>query len=269
MILAHVRLPDYWPKVACIAGAVLALLLLEVSLPAVLVSFVVGTYIADRVMSGANFWTLAGQVALLSMVLGILALVSVSPSTPGGLPVVWASWVDSSIAQLQESGLAGADWNWATTRDTVYYQGPFLFVGAVLVSLWISVGLAAHLNWFAPGHAYAAPGLRKISLPVFFAPLFVGLFTASFLLKGPVSNLTGGAYCLVSVLLFIQGSITLSHLLQTKGYSRGIRGFIYAALTIFGFYALVALGLMGPWILNRRARTVAPSSASKLVEEAI
>jgi hypothetical protein len=66
--------------------------------------------------------------------------------------------------------------------------------------------------------------------------------------------------------MFIQGSVCLALFLEQRRVRRGVRTLIYSMATVLGFYALVGMGIMSPWILRRKNR-VSPQILRTNLEE--
>ncbi|NBT59521.1 hypothetical protein EBT16_12125, partial [bacterium] len=133
VILVHRRLPDFWPKVVSIAGAVLALVVLEVPLPIVVFSFVLSVFVADNVHRQVPVWSLIFRTAVLVSFLGLLGLGIASRSFHlSDLVSVWTQFVDQVVKQAQESQLLIPEWDISTVRRLLFYQGPFYFVSGCL-----------------------------------------------------------------------------------------------------------------------------------------
>jgi hypothetical protein len=139
-------------------------------------------------------------------------------------------------------------------RAIFLYEGPFLYLSGVILSLWLSVGIAAHLGWMAPGHRYSGEGLRQVRLPAWVSVGFLALFVAAFFGPTRTEHLFGGIFRLAGSIMFVHGSICLSELLSRRVLRPRVRTLIYSLAIILGFYALMGLGVMSPWILRRKQR---------------
>lgn len=255
LILAHRRLPDFWPKVAAIGGALLALLFLEVPPHILVFIFIFSVFVADGIQKQVSLWKLLTLSGCLVFTLGLLGLAIVSGSIePSELISTWSSFVDKVIQQAQENGLFKSEVDWTQLRQVLFYQGPFYFVSGALLSVWFGIGLAAHFRWQDDSDAYSAESLRKLQLPVWTSFIVLGLWGLSLLKVGGFSYLGAGLSQFGFLALSIQGTLLLSLFLKQKQWRAGIRALIYSLFIFIGFYALVGLGLMSPMILIRKKR---------------
>lgn len=252
MILSHLKLNEPWPKVAAVGGALIALLVLEVPMPAVLVAFVFGLFIADNIVKEIPFWKLLSQAVLISALLGAGALFFSASIERSEVLVYWGTFVDGIITQVKESVQSEQSVEWSVIRGLLFYEGPFLYLSFAVISFWLSVGLAAHLGWFKEKHAFSAGSLRNLKLPVWVSFIFVGLFISTFLETRGAHFLLGGSFRLVGSLMFIQGCICLSRFLELRGIRSGlVRTLTYLFAILFGFYAVIGMGVVSPWFFKR------------------
>ena len=132
VIWVHRRLPEFWPKVVSIAGAVVALLLLEVPLPAVLMGFVFGVFVADSVQRQVPLWILAFRSMFLAAFLGFLGLgVFAKTSGQTNLMAAWEHMISLAVAQAQQSGLQVPELDWELLKRSLFYSGPFYYLAQV------------------------------------------------------------------------------------------------------------------------------------------
>lgn len=268
VILTHRRLPEFWPKVVSITGAVLALLLLEVPMPVVLISFVFGVFVADSVHREVPFWLLAIRSVALSAVLGGLGLAVASHlHAQSNLLEGWRNLVNLAVTQAQQGGIFGPELDWEMMRKSLFYEGPFFYLAASLLSLWLSIGLSAHLGWQSEDTTYGAKQLRALHLPAWLSIATVALWVLDLLVASQFTYLLAGCLDLLVVVFFIQGCATLSVFLNHKKFARGTRAIIYSLFIVFGFYALVGLGLMSPLIFLKKRR--AAILQNRPIEEAV
>lgn len=269
LILAHRRLPDFWPKVVSIAGALLAVTVLEVPLPMVLLSFVLGVFVADSIQRQISLWKLLARGALLTGVLGVLGVIWASRPVHGiaDLWVTWNGWVDQLIAQAQKSPLVAPGWDWAMLRNILVYQGPFYFISGCLLAVWLGIGLAAHLKWQSETDLYSAEKLRTMRLPSWWGFAVAGLWVIAALSEGPVQAVVAGIAYMGMVVLSIQGMIVVSLFLNKKQWRPTFRTVVYGVFALAGFYALVGLGLISPIIFNRKGVLI--HTETRNLEEAV
>lgn len=253
VILVHRRLPDYWPKVVSISGALIALLLLEVPLPVVLLSFVLAVFVADSIQRQVPVWTLMVRTAALTSILGVIGLAVASQSTDlTQLSSIWSLFVDKVIQQVQLNNLLMPGWDLAMVRNLLFYQGPFYFVSGCLLSAWFSIGLAAHLKWQPEKDAYSSQSLRTLNLPWAMSLLVLVIWGANAFNRTPSASVIAGLLHTFFVVFSMQGTIVLSRFMSLKGWKGGFRVFAYLGFWIVGFYALVGLGLMSPLVFIKK-----------------
>lgn len=269
VILAHRRLPDYWPKVVSILGAVVALVFLDVPVPAVLLSFILGVFVADNVKRQVPVWGLLSRVALLAGVLGFLGLVFVDQTGEHlGVVTLWSNWINKAVKQAQEGGLIVSPVDWTQIGQALFYQGPFYFLSGCLLSVWLSIGLGAHLKWQADEDPSSARNLRNLRLHWGWSLGAVILWVATFVLPSYSARMiAGGILNLVMMVLFIQGTVLLALFLEQKQWNQTVRTLAYTLFILIGFYALVGLGLMSPLILIKKKRP--DLLPTKTLEEAV
>lgn len=255
MILAHVRLADPWPKVTALLGAVIAVTFLEVPLPLVMMTFVLGLFIADGVWKETGLWALVRNASLAAAVLALLlltVLAQVEKTTPAAY---WSSLVGSVIGQLQTALKPDGDFKWDVMKAKLLYQGPFLYLSAVILSLWFSVGIAAHLGWFESGHRFSADSLRELRLPAWITLPGFALYLATFAGGAAAHPVLGGLAQIFGALLLIQGLVCLSVGLARFAVPSRARTLIYVVSIVVGFYILIGAGALGPVLLSSSFRT--------------
>lgn len=251
MIFSHLRLPEPWPKLTAICGAVLALTVLDTPLPLVVVTFVCGLYVADAVKREMSFWPFLVSVALLAVGLGTGGLILLAQSSQTALHLVWFEQVDKLLLLMKENVGSSMVSDWEALRVMLRFQGPFLIVSTVLYSVWISLGLAAHLDWVAAGHPYSGMGLRKIRGNRWFNFGLGILLLAGWQTQSMTGQLLSGAFRLGSCVLFIQGCVLLSELFSRKKTPPWARTVGYVIAIVLGSYAVLAAGMAGPWFGSR------------------
>jgi hypothetical protein len=269
VIWVHRKLPEYWPKVVSIVGAVIALLFLDAPVTAVLLSFVVGVFVADNVKRQVPVWGLLFRSSILAATLAIIALgVKDQMGDRVGLLTLWTQLVSKGVQQAQEGGLVVNQVDWEQIRQVLFYQGPFYFLSGTMLSVWLSLGLAAHLKWQTDDDLYSAKKMRSLRLPWFISLIALVLWGASFLVQGTSPKMIlAGVLNLVLSALFIQGTVLLSMFLDQKRWGQMVRTLIYTLFVFVGFYALAGLGLMSPLILIKKKRQ--DLTPTKTLEEAV
>jgi hypothetical protein len=253
MIFSFARFADPWPKITALLGAAIALTVLEVPLSLVVICFVFGLYVADGVSREVALWRLLANATLLAGVAGLGTLLVSAQVERHDLVSYWTGMIDSSLSFLKANIHGPSDIHWDLLRGVFLYEGPFLFLSAAVLSLWFSIGLAAHVGLFGEEHAYSATGLRKVRLPSWVGLLFVGLFILTF--SGAASRLyflARGLFRLVGSLLFIQGCICLSEIMARRVIRPRVRTLVYSVFILLGFYAVTGMGLISPWFQRNK-----------------
>jgi len=252
MIVAHARLEDPWRRIACLLGAVGALLILDVPLAVVAPSFVLGLLVSDYVARNVGFWRVC-RVAVSTATVVSVALLSMSARIRG--VSLWAAWkaLAAGVVSYLQLGLGLPDGPEIELLTRVLvHEGPFLCVGLVLLSVWLSIGVTAHWRLIGDRGPFTAKSLRALRVQPWVAVAFVACF-ASGLFLSPSGHwvwLARGFSRVLGVLLFIQGCVTLSIAMDRRGVRHGARAVIYILAVGAGFYALVAAGVLGsflPW----------------------
>ncbi|NBX68122.1 MAG: hypothetical protein EBR01_04045 [Proteobacteria bacterium] len=267
MVMAHCRFTNPWSKVAGIGGALLALILLEVPLAQVVLGFVFGLFVGDSFQRQIKPMQLLSQALMVGLGTAVVELVwgSVSQNTSIGL--FWTSWVGDLIEKLKATQTFEGAMNWSLIKDLVTFEGPFLYLSALLLSSWIALGSAAHFGWVNDGKSpYSSVSLRELRLPHWVRLSFIVSLVATMLVKSQFQYLAGGIFRVLSGLMFIQGTICLSVVFSQRGIRRGVRTLVYSVAILLGFYALVGMGIMSPWILRKR-RGVSPQAPLNQLEE--
>jgi hypothetical protein len=262
LLLAGWRLPEPWPKVVALGGAAIALLVLEAPMPWVAVAFAMSLIFSDQVNREKPVWGALGLTVLVSMLVAVgvfffqVKLAQASPEE------FWRNFVHSLVTEMQGffDGKSGVDF--ALLEQTLYQQAPFLLAGATFISAWVSLGAAAHFGWLHPERGPSGRSLREsLRLPPWFAIVASFGFLASILFHLPFYG--AGVVRFMGCLLFMQGTLCLSDILSRRSVSRAGRTWVYALSVVFGFYALLALGVLSPWYF-RAARLAGPV---KVLEE--
>lgn len=245
VIVAHVRLTDPWSKLAALLGAVVGLLYFELPIWTVAFEFVFSLLAADLILREKGLWmVLFAPVAVVgTMAASGVALLSSQRAVP--VPQFWTELVASWIAQMKVAvPETPIDWNVMTTLITE--QGHFLFLGFLLVSLWISVGLISHMGALPAGHNLVSSQLRKKVSPKWFSAVFVALFALG-MLKWPLSPWFIGFFRLVSAVMFVFGTCAISRVMSRRKLMGPVRSAIYVVSVLLGFYVVVGLGFVSAW----------------------
>lgn len=253
IILAHLRLTDGQAKLSALIGAVIALTFLEIPLNFVVIAFVFGLFIGDGVAKSRAFWPFLATTAGLALVAGFATLAAQAVGASSSLLPYWRELIHAAVDQLQKGMAQTPDvFNWTQLETMLLYEGPFLFLSAALLSFWLSVGLVAHLGWFPEAHPLAAAQLRKLEMPRWTIVAFVVLTLATLGKPEWLQHVASGLVRLVGTLLFIQGGLAVSRLLARRQARPRMRTLVYSVSVVFGFYMLVAVGMMSPWIARKQ-----------------
>lgn len=253
MVLSHCRFNNPWSKVAGVGGAVLAILLLEVPLAQVVIGFVFGLFVADCLQREVKPFHLISQAMAVGLIAAIACLFWGSITQHVTFSEFWGRWVVELIERLKATQAFEATMNWEMIKDLVLYEGPFLYLSALMLSTWIALGAAAHFGWVKEEKSYySSASLKKLRIPRWLGLCFLASFVATFVIRSHYQYLVGGVFRVLSGFMFIQGSICLSIMLSQRGVRHGLRTLIYCVAVLLGFYALVGMGIMSPWILRKK-----------------
>ena len=256
MIAAHFKLSDPWPKVVALAGAVLALGFLQLPLMMVMVLFIFGLFVSDAVWREMGFGKLLLASAVVALAAGVGTFVVSAEVNQVGLLSHWTDLIDKGVASLesaQKTLQMNSAIDWKMLKNELLFEGPFLYLAAMLFSLWVSIGVAAHLGWIPEGHTYSAARLRQIRFPGWISVLFGVAFVANvFIADARVHHVSSGVVHIVGVLMFMQGCMSLSELMFRKTARSRVRTFVYSLAVLIGFYAVVGIGVISPWALRKK-----------------
>ena len=250
MILAQIRLQQPWPRVVALAGAVIALTLLGASVFPVLLVFIFGLYISDNINDGKSFWWLMLRSLILAAVIGgglVFVLAQGSRTTVGSF---WSGLVDSLVANVRNVVRIEPEDRWKDLRTMLFYEGPFMYLSLAVLSLWLSVGTAAHLGWFGEGHSLSGASLRKLRLPLWLIVGFVLMSVLEFLGLVHDKAMLVGVNRVLGSIVFVQGCVYLSEILSMKNLRPRMRTFVYALSIGVGFYVVIVMGIVGSWVLR-------------------
>jgi len=267
MVLSHSRFTNPWSKLAGLGGAVLALVMLEVPLSQVVVGFVFSLFVGDSFHKQVKPFQLLTQALALGLTVAVLGLFWGAVAQHIKPTEFWVQWVGDLIARLRGTSAFEGAVNFELIKDLVIYEGPFLYLSALLLSAWIALGAAAHFGWVTDEKSpYSSNSLRQFSVPKWVAGAFLVSFFLTLTVTSNFQYLVGGIFRVLSGFMFIQGSICLSVMLSQRGVRHGVRTLVYGVAVLLGFYALVGMGIMSPWILRKR-RGVSPQISPNNLEE--
>lgn len=254
MLFSHTRLRQPLPKVTALLGAVIALCVLQMSLLGVVIAFVFGLFVAESIVRENSLWKLVLCSSVLAVSAGFGG-VMLSAWLQGMGPLsCWNFLVDGAILNFQRANVLDKNIAWDALKRMLFYEGPFLYLSGAILSLWLSVGIAAHLGWLSEHPRLSGTQLRKLKLPMSFSFLFVSLFILAYVTMNRWQHLLEGMLLVAGSLMFIQGCICLSKILAVRDFQPRLRTFIYSLSILLGFYVLVGIGTLGPWLFRHRER---------------
>ena len=252
----YARMPEPWPKVSALIGAILAVLFFEVHPLIVIILFVFSLFVADSAWKEVEF----PKLMLLSVLISLAALggVLLYQSEMHGLPV--GEYVRQKATQLSENSVAmqknfGLSGEVKTIRDQVLFLGPFVYVSVMLLTLFLSIGCASHLGWFPENHPYSGSKFRGFKFPAWLSVAFVVLmFLAGPMVNPKVEYIAAGILYLVGTFMFMQGMLALSRYFAFRQFQARSRTVLYSLATIPCFFFTVALGVLNPLLARRASR---------------
>lgn len=254
MLFSHTRLQEPLPKVTALLGAVIALCVLRMSLPCVVIAFVFGLFAAESIVRGASLWKLVLRSSLLAISAGFGGvMLSAGLQGMGPLPF-WNFLVDGAILNFQRANVWDQSIAWDTLKVVLFYEGPFLYLSGAILSLWLSVGFAAHMGWLSEHPRLSGTQLRKLRPPMSLSFFFIALFILAYFTTARWHHLSKGMLLVAGSLMFIQGCIYVSKILASRAFPPRLRTFIYSLSILLGFYVLVGIGTLGPWLFRHRER---------------
>jgi nitrate reductase NapE component len=265
VLIAQWRMPEPWPKVIALLGAIVSIFALEAPVPWAVSAFVLGIVFADSAKKHSNLWRCLA-VSVGSALAVSLAVFILHSSRAGSPPLVfWKDLVHGVVGQVQNSFRSGVEMDWGQLESLLYYQSPFLLAALFLMSCWVSLGAAVHFQLLGERAGHLGRSLRKkvrssvgISVVVGTGYLLAMVLPLPFYVEG-VARLLG-------CLLAIYGSVCLSDVLHRRKVAKGGRTWIYVLSIVFGFYALVALGVVSPWYFRAAKAKDAALKAESLGE---
>lgn len=269
MILAHCRFSNPWSKAAGLGGAVLALLFLEVPVYQVIIGFVVGLYVADGFNKQVEPFQLISQTVAVALVSALGCLAWGASAVKSSIYDFWVVLVTDWITRFQTGNPLKGSMNWEMVKNLLLFEGPFLYLSATLMATWIAIGVAAHFEWVKDdSNVYSSKALKNFRVPRWISLAFIVAFVGTLLVSSQYQYFIGGIFRVLSGFMFIQGSVCLALLLEHRGVRRGLRTLIYVVACMLGFYALVGMGIMRPWILRKR-KGISPQIPNQNLEEQI
>lgn len=259
IIFAEARLVQPWPKVTAVAGALIALLLFS-SFPLMTgFSFVLGVFVADSVQRRVDFWPLLYRCIALAIGMAVSYIGIYSWQQQISIFQSWPQLIQTLITYTQLSVPSTLSVNWDALLKTLIKQGPFLYLSLVLLCVWLSLGIAAHLGWQSSNSQYNGSALRALKMPSWLSLLFLSIFIPSLLLK-EVGNwvMTHALLEVGGVLMFIGGCIQMSRWMFSARVPSFLRTLLYSVTISLGPYILIGLGVLAPcfqYFQDRRSKS--------------
>lgn len=254
MISAHIKQVEPWSKISCLIGAIFAVTLLEIPVPLVLVSFVLGIVVSDAVEKEVSLPKIISLGVGAGLFAAIVSLFIFSQLSQLSILSFWQSVIDQFLEQFSQV------FNWHSAeellrlKNSLLVEGPFYFVSFSMISTWVSIGLASHLQWFEKkNHPLNAKKLRQFVLPFWMSIVFIVIFALNFIVPRQYFHYTNGVFRVLATLFFMQGCIVLSGFFAQRELAPRMRSVLYTAFILLGFYALVGMGVIFPFI-NKRSK---------------
>lgn len=267
MLNAQIKLEEPWPKVSILFGSVVALLFLDVPLFPVLVSFVAGMFLVSSLSLKANqhtnIWRILIQYLLVVFLVSSIYLLGASYLKSLSVLEYWTETIEWLITHLQAQFSESAsfrEFDWGSVRNLLFKEGFFLFLTFSLISAWVSMGMAAHFEWWKNKDAFSGDGLRKIKPSLLLSGLFFLLLFFKLFFSPNWNAYLNGFYRLIMAFLFIQGTVAFSIILKEKKAKPAFRTVLYSLLTLMGFYAVVGMGAISPLIRKRKNKNTQQSN---------
>jgi len=257
MLVAQFRLTEPWPKVAALLGAVIALTVLQVPMIVVLVMFVLGLFAADAAAREMPIGKLLVASVALSIALGLVAFFVSAQLSRVGLSEYWTQVtqrVADHVETVQKAVPSSQAADPVVMREAILQGLPWFLVSAMLLSLWLSIGTAAHIGVFPETHAYSGPNLRKFRFPTWLSLGFLALLVADISGLTAGQHWVGGVFILLGSLMFIQGTLLLSEILARRLVRPRARTLVYSVAVVAGFYAVMGMGVITPWFMRKKNR---------------
>lgn len=247
MILSHRLLPHPFSKFASILGLALAHAVFGLPAGLLIFLFIVSLIIQDLGERGTQISILLG-ISFLVGTVGAASVLAVTAVLNGGTPLTYWNDLSQRLALNMVASLPPASLTVEALTEVIRFQFPFAVSAMILLSTWLSVGLAAHLGWYPRGHALSGERLRAYCWGRWLAVGFSIMMLARLAVPKEQWVLAySGLEGVVSVLLYVQGCIVCSKILAFRGVGMRARRLVYMALTTIGFYVLVLLG--AAWLL--------------------
>ena len=252
IILTNQRLPLLWARASTLMGAIFAIIFFDAPVFLVVISFSYGLVAAELIGKGLRLRYLVPQVfGVVLLIAGLLLAVSAERYHISFGQVV-TQGVAQIISEIKKNNMINGHPLLVLSGIDLSYELPFLVLTSFILSLWLSIGIASHFAWFPVGHRYHSDQIRRCSnSSSWFSVGFSALFILTIFSKNAIIHLwCPGVLKVLSAFLFIRGSISLSILLAHKQLSMMMRTVFYGVSIVFAFYAILALGIISPWLFN-------------------
>ncbi|MBI1861954.1 MAG: hypothetical protein HYR96_13650 [Deltaproteobacteria bacterium] len=247
VLFSHRVLPHPISKVACILGIAISHVIFGLPIGLLIVLMLIGLVTVDSVERGVPVQRVLLNSVFCSL-FGAVAVLVVSARMSGeSIPHYWSSLADWMSHQIL-ARLDVAPFPLDRLTSMIEIQFPISMVAIVLLSVWLGVGLASHLSWFSDEHPLCSQRLRKTRWSIWIVAGFIATTVGRFLMTSERAALAvAGAEAIFAVLLFCQGCVAVSNILEQRSLSRAARSFWYVVLSTLGFYFSVALGVV--WMI--------------------
>lgn len=246
ILIAQWKLPEPWPKGVALLGAIVAVFALEAPVPWAAVAFVLSIVFSDLIKNKRGLWH-SLTVSTLAALAAAFAIFFFFSRLENSAPLAfWQGLVHKLLAQAQASFQSGVQVDWPSLEKVFLYEAPFLLAALCWMSCWVSFGLAIHFRLLGETAAFLGKNLRKSVRAPFLAVASAGAAYAAALLV-PLPFYLAGSLRLAGCFLAVLGTVCLSDILNRRKASKNARTWVYALAVLFGFYALVALGVVSPW----------------------
>jgi hypothetical protein len=258
MILAFSRLPNPWSELSCVLGAVLALSFFGLPSLVIAVAFVLSFFCAYSVFSGWSVGKVFAGIAMLTIISSVVCIFALSNFQVELSSSTWSMLSDRVAEDLFQNFFSASS---ALTKEVLQVkirtQGPILFLTMVLFASWLCIGFCSHFRFFPEGHPYESKSLRKTKFSKLLLLVIGFALLGGSLQNGLVNN--AAWFPLLSLIPFMSGCLVLSNYFELKTFPFRLRTFLYLVAVTLGYYFLVALGLLSPWIFYRAKGSVAGS----------
>lgn len=234
---------DFLPaRVSALVGAVVALLFLEMPVEQVLFFFSVSSVLGELIHARRPFWAVVSRTVGFAIAV-FCALIAWGAHDRG---MAALDFFDHRLASLimniqtLSPSLIYADT--ARLESFLRFQAPLLMP---FLWIWYTIGVAANLHWFPPGHPLSGSSLRCLTLPRWGVLAFLAASLSTLFAPPGFQPAALIAVQMGFVVFYVQGFLLLSSILHVKKLSISKRRLLYGAALIIGMYPLAIVGLLG------------------------